>query len=133
MDPRKLQTEALYEKCFGEIYDFPSQLIISFVCPQPMRLGLIPPQSFPGGSDSKAFACNADRPGFNPWVGKIPWRRAWQPMPVFLPGESPWTEEPGRYSALGGKQLYTTEQLSTAQRSTPCHDLRYLSRVMRVI
>ena len=30
------------------------------------------------------------RPGFNPWVGKIPWR-AWQPTPV-LPGESPWTE-----------------------------------------
>ena len=25
--------------------------------------------------------------GFDPWVGKIPWRRAWQPMPVFLPGE----------------------------------------------
>ena len=29
------------------------------------------------------------RPGFNPWVGKIPWRRAWQPTPVFLTGESP--------------------------------------------
>ena len=27
--------------------------------------------------------------------GKIPRRRAWQPTPVFLPGESPWTEEPG--------------------------------------
>ena len=26
-----------------------------------------------------------------------PWRRAWQPTPVFLPGESPWTEEPGRH------------------------------------
>ena len=25
--------------------------------------------------------------GFNPWVGKIPWRKAWQPTPVFLPGE----------------------------------------------
>ena len=25
---------------------------------------------------------------FNPWVRKIPWRRAWQPTPVFLPGES---------------------------------------------
>ena len=25
---------------------------------------------------------------FNPWVGKIPWRRAWQPTPVFLPGKS---------------------------------------------
>ena len=32
--------------------------------------------------------------GFDPWVGKIPWRRAWQPTPVFLPGESLWTEEP---------------------------------------
>ena len=31
----------------------------------------------------------------DPWVGKIPWRRAWQPTPVFLRGESPWTEEPG--------------------------------------
>ena len=29
------------------------------------------------------------------WVGKIPWKRTWQPSPVFLPGESPWTEEPG--------------------------------------
>ena len=33
------------------------------------------------------------------WVrtlgSKIPWRRAWQPTPEFLPGESPWTEEPG--------------------------------------
>ena len=26
--------------------------------------------------------------GFNPWVGKIPWRREWQSAPVFLPGES---------------------------------------------
>ena len=34
------------------------------------------------------------RPGFDPWVGKIPWRRAWHPTPVFLPGESPRTEEP---------------------------------------
>ena len=28
------------------------------------------------------------RCGFNPWVGKIPWRGKWQPTPVFLPGES---------------------------------------------
>ena len=28
------------------------------------------------------------RPGFDPWVWKIPWRRKWQPTPVFLPGES---------------------------------------------
>ena len=28
------------------------------------------------------------RPGFDTWVGNIPWRRAWQPTPIFLPGES---------------------------------------------
>ena len=33
--------------------------------------------------------------GFDLWVGKIPWRRAWPPTPVFLPGESPWREKPG--------------------------------------
>ena len=33
-------------------------------------------------------AGDAGRCGFDSWVGKIPWRRAWQPTPVFLPGES---------------------------------------------
>ena len=31
---------------------------------------------------------NAGEPGFNPWVRKSPWRRKWQPIPVFLPGKS---------------------------------------------
>ena len=31
------------------------------------------------------------RHGFDPWMGKIPWRRAWQPTPVFLPGEEYWS------------------------------------------
>ena len=35
-----------------------------------------------------ANAGNMIRLGFNPWVGKIPWRREWQPIPVFLPAES---------------------------------------------
>jgi len=39
---------------------------------------------FPGGSDSKASVYNV-RTGFDPWVGKIPWRRKWQPTPVLLP------------------------------------------------
>ena len=39
--------------------------------------------------------------GFHPWVGKVPWRRVWQPTRVFLPGESPWTEEPGRLQSMG--------------------------------
>ena len=39
----------------------------------------------------KESACNAgdaEDVGSNPWVGKIPWRRKWQPTPVFLPGIS---------------------------------------------
>ena len=39
-----------------------------------------------------------------------PWRRVWQPTPIFLPGESPWTEELGRlYSPWGSKESDTTE------------------------
>ena len=53
---------------------------------------------FSGGTSDKEPTCQYRRyktHSFDPWVGKIPWRRAWQPTPVFLPGESPWTEEPG--------------------------------------
>ena len=35
------------------------------------------------------------------WFGKIPWKRAWQPTLVFLPGESSWTEEPGGLQPRG--------------------------------
>ena len=45
------------------------------------------------------------RPEFVPWVGKILWRKAWQSTPVFLPGESPWTEEPGRLQFTGLQSL----------------------------
>ena len=41
------------------------------------------------------------RRGFDPQVGKIPWRRAQQLIPVFLPGESPWTEEPAGFGPRG--------------------------------
>ena len=39
------------------------------------------------------------------WVGKVPWRRAWQPTPVFLPGESPWTEEPGGLQSMESQTI----------------------------
>ena len=39
------------------------------------------------GSVDKGSACNAGDTGSIPGSGKIPWRRAWQPTPVFLPGE----------------------------------------------
>ena len=52
---------------------------------------LRPHWGFPGGTSGKEPACQCrrhKRRGFNPWVGKIPWRRAWQSTSVFLPGES---------------------------------------------
>ena len=45
------------------------------------------------------------RPGFDPWVGKVLWKRAWQPVPVFLPGESPWTEEPDGLQSMGSQRV----------------------------
>ena len=51
---------------------------------------------------------------FDPRVRKIPWRRKWQPAPVFLLGRIPWTEEPSRLqSAWGCKESVVTEWLST--------------------
>ena len=43
------------------------------------------------------------------WVRKIPWRRKWQPTPVFLPGESHGQRSLVGYSPWGHKELYTTE------------------------
>ena len=47
----------------------------------------------------------------HPWVRKIPWRRAWQPTPVYLPGEFHGQRSLVGYSPWGPKELDTTEQL----------------------
>ena len=46
---------------------------------------------FPGGANGKERVCQCRRHKrceFDPWIRKIPWRKAWQPTPVFFPGES---------------------------------------------
>ena len=43
----------------------------------------------PRGLSGKESACQCRRCGFDSWVGKIPWRRKWQPAPVFLLGKIP--------------------------------------------
>ena len=48
-------------------------------------------------------------PVFDPCVGKIPWRKAWQPTPVFLPGESHGQRSLAGYSPWGHKELDMTE------------------------
>ena len=50
---------------------------------------------------------------FNPWVGKIPWSRNWQPSPVFSPRKFYGQRNLAGYSPLGHKESDTTESLST--------------------
>ena len=59
----------------------------------------------------KSVCLQCGRSGFDPWVGKIPWRRKWQPTPVLLPGKSHvWRSLVG-YSPWGCKELDKIEQL----------------------
>ena len=85
---------------------------------QTMRsLGLTYTHGLPQGLSSKDFHLRGRehrRLGFNPWVGKIPWRRAWQPTPVSLPGQRILALSRGQrslvgYSPWGGKESDTTE------------------------
>ena len=57
-------------------------------------------RGFPDGSAGKESALNAGDLGSTPWVRKIPWRRKWQPTPVFLAGESPGSKILVGYSPL---------------------------------
>ena len=68
-------------------------------------------RGFPGVSDSKESACNADL-GFDSWVGKIPFRREWQPTPVFLPGEFHEQRSVVGYSPWGHKESDKIEDLT---------------------
>ena len=63
------------------------------------------------GSDSKVVCLQCERPRFNLWGGKIPWRREWQPTPVFLPGEFYGQRSLAGYSLCGCKKFNTTEQI----------------------
>ena len=69
------------------------------------------------------------RPGFDPWVGRIPWRRAWQPTPVFLPGECHAQRSLVGYSPWGRKELNMTEWL-TLSISTQLNSLFTIVRLL---
>ena len=60
---------------------------------------------FPGWLCGKESACQCRRHEFSPWVGKIPWRRKWQPTPVFLPGKAHGQRNLVSYSPWGRRRL----------------------------
>ena len=87
----------------------------------------------PGGASCKEPTCRCRRPkrqGFDPWVGKIPWRRAWQPTPVFLPGESHGQRSLVGYSSWSLKESDTTEASQHTLVSLPLsfHLLAFLKK-----
>ena len=84
---------------------------LGLVDPEPLP-GPIQDGGFPGGTSGKEPTCQCrrrNRCGFDPWAGKIPWRRAWQPTPVFLPGECHGQRSLVGYSPWGHKELDMTE------------------------
>ena len=90
---------------------------------------------FPGGTSSKEPACQCrrhKRRGFDPWVKKIPWRRKWQPTPVFLPGESRGERSLVGYGPWGRTELDTTEAtehtVQIVSSLSPCAHLAPLLR-----
>ena len=78
----------------------------------PKILLLLPP------GQSKEPACQLrrhKRHRFTPWVRKVPWRRAWQPTPVFLPGDSHGQRSLEGCSPWGRRELGTMERLSSSR------------------
>ena len=91
---------------------------------------LIVSHCFPPDSVIKNLPANAGNRGFNLWVGKIPWRRKWQPTPVFLLGKSHGQRSLACYSRWGckrvGHDLATKQQQQFFQNSI----LEYISKLV---
>ena len=63
------------------------------------------------------------RHGFDPWVGKILWRRKWQPTPVFLPGKSHGQRSMAGYSSWDHKESDMPEVTSHTHTHTHTYDI----------
>ena len=110
---RHAYTQKRFQSCRASSHDvtltFPLLCLCSQVAPSTRNAPpFARPRSFPSGSEGKASACNEGRPGFNPWVRKILWRRKWQPTPVPLPGKSHGWRSLVGYSPWGRKESDTT-------------------------
>ena len=93
----------------------------------------LPPRSIPGyhglpwwlSGKRICLQCRAHR--LNSWVRKIPWRRKWQPTPVFLPGKSQGQRSLAGYSPWGHKSvrhgLTTKQQQRCSHQESQCTEV----------
>ena len=91
---------------------------------------------FPSDSSGKKSACQCKRNkrrGLDPWVRKIPWRRAWQPTPVFLPREFHGERSLAGYSLWGRKDSDMTERTWHAVRVIKGNWFNAISNLMKFI
>ena len=73
----------------------------------------------PRWCSGKESTCQCRKCGFDPWARKVPWRRKWQPIPVFLLGKSHRQRSLVRYSPCGHKESDTAEHARTADTTCP--------------
>ena len=84
---------------------------------QPLKLGRIKYIRLLSWCSGKESACQCRRPGFDPWAGKIPWKRKWHSTPVFLPGELHGQRNLVGYSPWGRKESDMTEHTHKVSKS----------------
>ena len=85
--PGMLQSMGSQRVWLGWVTELTAWLVLS----KSLEIGLASPHvalRLPRCLSCKEPTCQCRRPRFNPWVGKIPWRRKWHPIPVLLPGKS---------------------------------------------
>ena len=68
-------------------------------------VGLLVSPGFPDGASGTWQCRRPKRCRLDPWVREIPWRRAWQRIAVFLPGESTWIDNPGGLQSINSQRV----------------------------
>ena len=105
-----------YNLYFFNVYLFTLEILFKNDCPPVSSFHFISQyktqhENFPSSSVGKRTHLQCRRHRFDPWAGKIPWRRAWQPVPVFLPGESHGQRSLAGYSPWSHKESDMTKTL----------------------
>ena len=98
-DSSSMNAPCYCRKTFWEESHAKYRSCLKWTMETPLSISQSPLSGFPGGSDR--------RPGFDPWVGKILWRREWKPSPVFLPEKSLWQRSLVGYSRAVGHDWAT--------------------------